>query len=57
MKYKISFELKSAIEDRRVGYDGEHEQTKISVTKVVEADTEKEALQQVIDLISDEGEE
>lgn len=57
MKYKISFELKSAIEDRRVGYDGEHEQTKISVTKVVEAETEKAALQQVIDLISEEGEE
>ena len=57
MKYKICFELKSEVEDRRPGYDGEFNQTKISVTKVVEAANEKAALQQVIDLISEEGEE
>ena len=58
MKYKVCIELKSEVQDRHPGYDDELNQTKLSITKSVEADTEKEALQNVIDLITDaEGEE
>jgi hypothetical protein len=53
MKYKVCIELKSEVEDRRPNYDGELNQTKLAITKVVEADSEKEALQTVIDLLTD----
>lgn len=57
MKYLIYFELKSAVNDRDARYDSEFGQTKISVTKVVEAGSEKEALQKVIDLVTEPNEE
>lgn len=57
MNYKIKIELKSAISEddrnRMMRSDHEPDQTVLNITKVVEADTEKQALQKVINLISD----